>query len=208
MNQHQTSCHRTPGSLGSFFLKFGFTLFIGLFLCACTTKVQTSLHVPPSAQVLQNEQAELTAGPSDAPTLEQRPAPQKTAAESIHLQTDTDKVTAGEDSNTPTTPEEPATAEIKAESAVQPIRHKPAAPSPPATSHQVRAGENLYGIAAAKTTYSDGLLWPLIYKANRDQIKDPRQIYPGQQLIIPRDLSEQDYASARETARESGLFLH
>jgi nucleoid-associated protein YgaU len=30
-------------------------------------------------------------------------------------------------------------------------------------------------------------LWPVIFQANRDQIKDPDIIYPGQKLVIPRD---------------------
>lgn len=67
-------------------------------------------------------------------------------------------------------------------------------------------GENLFTIAGLKRVYADALLWPLIYKANRDQIKDPQQIYPGQRLTIPRDVSEQEMEEARNTARESTIF--
>jgi nucleoid-associated protein YgaU len=31
----------------------------------------------------------------------------------------------------------------------------------------------------------DPTLWPLLYRANRDQIKDPSLLYPGQRLTIP-----------------------
>lgn len=34
-------------------------------------------------------------------------------------------------------------------------------------------------------TYNDARLWPLIYMANRDKIKDPDLIFPGQKLTIP-----------------------
>jgi nucleoid-associated protein YgaU len=33
--------------------------------------------------------------------------------------------------------------------------------------------------------YNDAKLWPLIYIANRDKIKDPDLIFPGQKLVIP-----------------------
>ncbi len=33
--------------------------------------------------------------------------------------------------------------------------------------------------------YNNSRLWPLIYMANRDQIKDPDLIFPGQKFVIP-----------------------
>ncbi len=74
------------------------------------------------------------------------------------------------------------------------------------TSYTVTNGENLFVIASRKRVYGDPLLWPLIYKANRDQIKDPQQIYPGQRLSIPRDVSDLEMEQARNTARESTIF--
>lgn len=72
--------------------------------------------------------------------------------------------------------------------------------------YTVVGGENLWSISAKREVYADGLLWPLLYKANRDQIKDPRQIYPGQVLSIPRDLSAEVMDEAREKARGSDIF--
>jgi len=72
--------------------------------------------------------------------------------------------------------------------------------------YTVKGGENLYTIADQPFIYADGMLWPLIYRANRDQIKDPRQIYPGQALNIPRGISESDKEQARTTAKESAIF--
>ena len=74
------------------------------------------------------------------------------------------------------------------------------------TSYTVTEGENLFAIASRRKVYGDALLWPLIYKANRDQIKDPQQIYPGQRLTIPREVSEEEMEQARNTARESTIF--
>lgn len=79
------------------------------------------------------------------------------------------------------------------------------APSLP-SRYTVTAGETLWIIAAKKEIYQDPLLWPLLYRANRDQIKNPRQVYGGQVLNIPRKLSESELAEARALARESVAF--
>ncbi len=49
--------------------------------------------------------------------------------------------------------------------------------------HLVESGESLSSIAAAP--FGNLHLWPALYRANRDQIKDPSQLYPGQTLSIP-----------------------
>jgi nucleoid-associated protein YgaU len=49
--------------------------------------------------------------------------------------------------------------------------------------HEVRPGESLAAIA--RRELGDPALWPLLYRANRDRIKDPERIYPGQQISIP-----------------------
>jgi len=55
------------------------------------------------------------------------------------------------------------------------------------TTHVVKKGECLWYIAGYEQIYGNPLKWPLIYKANKDKIKDPDLIYPGQVLAIPRD---------------------
>lgn len=72
---------------------------------------------------------------------------------------------------------------------------------------EVQSGEDLAEIAARPEVYGDALLWPLIYKANRDQIKDPKEIFSGQSFVIPRDKTRDEAESARQEARELGLFL-
>jgi len=58
-------------------------------------------------------------------------------------------------------------------------------PQPP-LSYTVRRGETLPQIAARAEIYNDSTLWPLIYRANRDQVRDPKRLWPGQVLSIPR----------------------
>lgn len=67
-------------------------------------------------------------------------------------------------------------------------------------NYTVRRGETLPQIAARSEIYNDSSLWPLIYRANRDQIRDPKQLWPGQVLLIPRHFSK---AQAIEAIRYS-----
>lgn len=43
----------------------------------------------------------------------------------------------------------------------------------------------LWNIAKKKDIYNDAWLWPKIWQGNRDMIKDPDVIHPGQKLKIP-----------------------
>lgn len=81
----------------------------------------------------------------------------------------------------------------------------PPAPTLP-SQYTVTDGETLWIIAAQNEIYQDPLLWPLLYRANRDQIKDPRRVYDGQTLTIPRNQNESEIAEARATARKSDIF--
>jgi len=73
------------------------------------------------------------------------------------------------------------------------------------SSYTVRRGESLPLIASQLEVYGDRNLWPLLYRANRDQISDPRHIWPGQVLRIPRNIGRDDIAEARRYAQERPL---
>jgi nucleoid-associated protein YgaU len=66
----------------------------------------------------------------------------------------------------------------------------------------VKPGETLALIASR--TLGDERLWPAIYAANRDRIKDPTRVYPGQQLAIPA-LSAGEREAARKQAEARPL---
>jgi len=68
-------------------------------------------------------------------------------------------------------------------------------------SYTVHRGETLPQIAARNEIYNDASLWPLIYRANRDQIRDPKHLWPGQILTVPRNFS---HVEAVEAKRFSG----
>jgi len=62
-------------------------------------------------------------------------------------------------------------------------------------------GECLWKIAGYEKIYSDPFQWPLIYKANKAQIKDPDLIYPGQVFQIPRNVSDEEVQQAIKEAK-------
>ncbi|GIK61267.1 MAG: LysM peptidoglycan-binding domain-containing protein [Ignavibacteriota bacterium] len=57
--------------------------------------------------------------------------------------------------------------------------------APPVISYNVVKGDCLWNIAKKKEHYGNGFAWPVIYKANREKIKNPDLIYPNQQFSIP-----------------------
>lgn len=48
----------------------------------------------------------------------------------------------------------------------------------------VQPGNSLWRIA--RRTYGEGMRFTLLYEANRDQIRDPDLIYPGQLFVVPK----------------------
>ena len=67
-----------------------------------------------------------------------------------------------------------------------PLRADPApagAPAPRAEILTVQPGNTLWAIA--HETYGDGFLYVRVFEANRDQIRDPDLIYPGQVFSLP-----------------------
>jgi nucleoid-associated protein YgaU len=80
---------------------------------------------------------------------------------------------------------------------------RPSEPAPPETYpiiYVVKRGDTLPSIAARHDIYNDSFMWPLIYKANRDQIKDPKVHYAGQDLKVPREMTTEDIVEARREA--------
>lgn len=74
------------------------------------------------------------------------------------------------------------------------------------TRYEVVRGDSLWSISAKPEIYGNPYQWPLIYKANRDSIKDADLIYPGQVFTIKRNVSDADIAEAVRHARTRGTW--
>jgi nucleoid-associated protein YgaU len=70
--------------------------------------------------------------------------------------------------------------ELAAEKAA---RREEQAAAAKARTYVIKSGDSLSKIA--KEIYGDAKRWPEIFEANKDKIKDPNLIYPGQELRIP-----------------------
>ncbi len=75
-----------------------------------------------------------------------------------------------------------------------------------ADSYTVVRGDNLWNISGKSDIYGDPYQWPLIYKANRSQIKDPDLIFPGQNFSIDRSASSAEIDAAINHARTRGAW--
>ncbi|MDH5426012.1 MAG: LysM peptidoglycan-binding domain-containing protein [Gammaproteobacteria bacterium] len=74
------------------------------------------------------------------------------------------------------------------------------------STYEVVNGDNLWNISGKSEVYSDSYQWPLIYKANRDKIKDADLIYSGQTLDIDRSASQADMDAAISHAKTRGAW--
>jgi len=75
-----------------------------------------------------------------------------------------------------------------------------------ADNYTVMRGDSLWAISGKSDIYGNPYQWPLIYKANRDKIKDADLIYPGQVFSIERNASAADISAAVNHAKTRGAW--
>lgn len=80
------------------------------------------------------------------------------------------------------------------------------APKSANDSYSVVRGDHLWGIASKSVIYGNPYQWPLIYKANRDKIKDADLIEPGQVFSINRNASAGEVDAAIRHAKTRGAW--
>lgn len=99
----------------------------------------------------------------------------------------------------------PAPAQVEAPPAPEPT--KAPEPTNPPSKYIVVTGDTLWGISGMDISYKDNFLWPLIFKANRDQIKDPDLIYPKQEFSIRHDFNLDDINKAKKDASDTPKYV-
>jgi LysM repeat protein len=80
--------------------------------------------------------------------------------------------------------EPPSAPEVTAAAPAPPTPPGPTPAAPAPVSITVQPGFTLWGIA--RDSFGDGVLYVQVFEANRDQIRDPDLIYPGQVFTLPQ----------------------
>jgi len=70
----------------------------------------------------------------------------------------------------------------------------------------VKVGDCLWCISALEEIYNNPYKWPLILKANTDQITDADLIFPGWELNIPRGYSPEEEERSVNHAKTRGAW--
>jgi LysM repeat protein len=87
------------------------------------------------------------------------------------------------------------------------VEPTPAA-TPQAQRYSVSKGDTLWGISGKQEVYGDNFQWPLIFKANRDQIQDPDIIEIGQDLAVSKEFGQNEVSQAIENAKKTPRYKH
>ncbi|MCE5300132.1 MAG: LysM peptidoglycan-binding domain-containing protein [Spirochaetia bacterium] len=96
------------------------------------------------------------------------------------------------------TPEPALEATVEESAAATPVPVKKAA-----DRYVVKKGDTLWDVSSMSKIYSDSFQWPLLYKANRDQISDPDLIEVGQELDVRKDISADEKEDAIQKAKDT-----
>jgi hypothetical protein len=92
--------------------------------------------------------------------------------------------------------------EVPKQPAAEPVVQKPVS-----GQYSVIPNDTLWGIAGKSEIYSDNFQWPLIFKANRDLIKDPDLIYPKQDFKIDKGATAEEVAHAKGLAMKTPKYV-
>lgn len=125
-------------------------------------KVTSRFETPFQREEPETVAAALAPAPAAAPTATEAPA-------------------AGEEAAAPAPTEPVATAAAPEPAAAAPAEGQPAPVK--AGIVTVQPGFSLWRIA--RENYGDGVLYVKVFEANKDQIRDPDLIYPGQIFTVP-----------------------
>ncbi len=80
-------------------------------------------------------------------------------------------------------------------------------PTPMRKSYIVQPGDTLWEISSMAQIQGDNFRWPLLFKANRDQIADPDLIEPKQDLTWKENYTLQEVEDAVGKAKDTPAYV-
>lgn len=96
--------------------------------------------------------------------------------------------------------------EVKPEPTPMAVVEATPEPTPEMQRYMVMQGDTLWDISGMADIYGDNFQWPLIFKANRDQIEDPDIIEIDQDLVISREFTPEEVETAIENAKQTPRY--
>lgn len=141
----------------------------------------------PEVATADKETAEEVTEAASAPTVAQALDTETTAADPA-IEPKTALVEAAPSSPEDTDASTTTQAAETTEAAAQPepaIKSEPVAAQPPVRIVTVQPGATLWAIA--RDRYGEGQLYLQVFEANKDKIRDPDLIYPGQVFSVPEE---------------------
>jgi len=81
------------------------------------------------------------------------------------------------------------------------------AQAPDLEKYEVKKGDTLWAISFQERVYAESAVWPLVFKANRDQIQDPDLLTPGQILLIKKGQTDAQLDKARQLAKDTPAYM-
>jgi type IV secretory pathway VirB10-like protein len=155
----------------------------GVMAVGCAHKQRIEGEEVPT----QPQSNETIAPPAEAPAVEAPPPVTAEAPPPVAADTPTPEPTVAPEPPPPVAEEKPA--------------------ANPLQKYIVVKGDTLWGISGMDIIYKDNFQWPLLFKENRDQIKDPDLIYPKQEFLIRHDFSLGDINKARKDASDTPKYV-
>ena len=77
----------------------------------------------------------------------------------------------------------------------------------PSGHYIVQKHDCLWEIAGQPKVYGDSFQWPMLFKSNRDVIKDPDLIYPRQYLQVAKGYSMEEKNYSRQMAMATPKYV-
>ncbi len=76
-------------------------------------------------------------------------------------------------------------------------------------SYVVQENESLWHVAGQQEVYGNSYLWPLVWQANKNKVRQPDQLYKGLRLTIPAHPTLQEVSDALAYSKNnSGEGMH
>ena len=142
-------------------------------------KTEAASTQPPAPAGMTSPTPAVTPNPTVTPRPASPPAPAPGKTEAASTQP---PAPAGMTSAPPAATPKPT---VTPQPASEPAEQTAVVIIPRVDTAVVTRGDSLWRIS--RSTYGEGVRYSVIYKANRDQIRDPDLIYPGQIFVLPKE---------------------